>query len=456
MPMTAFQGGVHPPYQKEATREREIRPAALPKIARLPLQQHIGAPAKPVVEVGEHVKRGQLIAEPGGYVSAAVHASVSGRVTAIRPLPHPFGSRLPAIEIESDTWDTPDDFGFRIPDSGLGWGPGGDVDSLAGEEIVEAVHRAGIVGMGGAAFPTHVKLKPPKGVTIHTLILNGAECEPYLTCDFRVMVERADDVIAGARILQRAVSAKQVIVGIEANKEEAIERMSEAASRFPDIAVESLEVKYPQGSELQLIKALADVELPKSKLPLEAGFVVQNVVTAVAVFEAVAHGKPLYERVVTVSGDGVKEPGNFLVRLGTSFGELLEEAGGLAEDAAKVIMGGPMMGLAQHTLEAPVIKGTSGIVVFREEKVDIAEALACIRCGRCETHCPAGLATARIGLAAEFGRFETAEALKVMECIECGCCSYVCPSKRPMTHYMKAAKAEILRKRQREKAASGE
>jgi electron transport complex protein RnfC len=231
--------------------------------------------------------------------------------------------------------------------------------------------------------------------------------------------------------------------------------MSEAARDFSDIAVERVEVKYPQGSELQLIKALADVELPKSKLPLEAGFVVQNVVTAVAVFEAVTQGKPLYERVVTVSGDGVKEPGNFLVRLGTSFGELLEQAGGVAEDAAKVIVGGPMMGLAQYTLEAPVIKGTSGIVVFREEKVDIAEALACVRCARCETHCPAGLATARIGLAAEFGKFEIAEALKVMECIECGCCSYVCPSSRPMTHYMKAAKAEILRKRQREKAASG-
>lgn len=444
--MTAFKGGLHPPYYKEATREREIRPAALPKLVRLPLQQHIGAPAKSVVEVGQHVKRGQLIAEAGGYVSAAVHASVSGKVTAIRPLPHPFGSKLPAIEIESDTWDTPFEETVSV----------GDVESLTPDQVIEAVHLAGIVGMGGAAFPTHVKLKPPKGVTIHTLILNGAECEPYLTCDFRVMVERPDDVVAGARILQKAVSAKRVIVGIEANKEEAIETMSEAARDFSDIAVESMEVKYPQGSELQLIKALADIELPKSKLPLEAGFVVQNVVTAVVVLEAVTKGKPLYERVVTVSGDGVAEPGNFLVRLGTSFGELLEQAGGVAEDAAKVIMGGPMMGLAQHTLEVPVIKGTSGILVFREDEVEIAEALACIRCSRCETHCPAGLATARIGLAAEFGKFEIAEALKVMECIECGCCSYVCPSRRPMTHYMKAAKAEIMRKRQREKAARGE
>ena len=444
--MTAFKGGLHPPYYKEATREREIRPAALPKLVRLPLQQHIGAPAKPVVEVGQHVKRGQLIAEPGGYVSAAVHASVSGKVTAIRPLPHPFGSKSPAIEIESDTWDTPLEETVSI----------GDVESLTPDQIIEAVHRAGIVGMGGAAFPTHVKLKPPKGVTIHTLILNGAECEPYLTCDFRVMIERPDDVVAGARLLQKAVSAKRIVIGIEANKEEAIETMSEAAGDFSDIAVESVEVKYPQGSELQLIKALAGIELPKSKLPLEAGFVVQNVVTALAVFETLAQGKPLYERVVTVSGDGVAEPGNFLVRLGTSFGELLEQAGAVAEDAAKVIMGGPMMGLAQHTYEVPVIKGTSGIVVFREEEVEIAEALACIRCARCETRCPAGLATARIGLAAEFGKFEIAEALKVMECIECGCCSYVCPSKRPMTHYMKAAKAEIMRKRQREKAASGE
>jgi electron transport complex protein RnfC len=445
LPVSVFKGGIHPPYCKEATREREIKTVAPPKVARLPLQQHIGAPSKPVVEVGQHVKRGELIAEPGGYVSAAVHASVSGKVTAIRPLPHPLGSKLPTIEIESDTWDTP----FEEA------GAAGDYLSLSPEEIVEGLYRAGIVGMGGAAFPTHVKLKPPKGKAIHTLILNGAECEPYLTCDFRVMVERADDILQGALLLKKAVAAERIVIGIEANKEEAIERMSKAAGEFADISVERLEVMYPQGSELQLIKALAGVELPKSKLPLEAGFVVQNVVTSLAVYEALATRKPLYERVVTVSGNGVKEPGNFLVRVGTLFSELLEQAGGLTADAAKVIMGGPMMGLAQHTLEVPVIKGTCGILAFREEEVEVCEALPCIRCARCETHCPSGLSTARIGLAAEFGKFQLAEALKVMECIECGCCSYVCPSKRPMTHYMRAAKAEIMRNRQKEKAAGG-
>ncbi len=446
MPITRFKGGVHPPYFKEATRDREIKRAPLPKIVRIPLQQHIGAPAKPVVQIGQHVKTGELVAEAGGYVSAALHASVSGKVTAIRAFPHPFGSKMPAIEIESDGWDTPYEQFQPIADS----------SSLNSEQIIEAVHRAGIVGLGGAAFPTHVKLKPPKGVTIHTLIVNGAECEPFLTCDFRLMIERPSEILRGALLLKKAVSAERVIVGIEANKEEAIDTLSRASASFSDVSVETVEAKYPQGSELQLIKALTGVEIPKSKLPFEAGFVVQNVGTCLAAFEGVTKGKPLYERAVTVAGNGVREPGNFLVRIGMLFEELLAQAGGVADDAAKVIMGGPMMGLSQHTLEAPIIKGTSGILVFREPDAEVSNALACIRCSRCETYCPAGLATARIGLAAEFEKFGIAEALAVMDCIECGCCSYVCPSKRPMTHYMKAAKAEIMQKRQREKVGSAE
>ncbi len=444
MAATGFKGGIHPPYSKEATRHNELKKAPLPKMVRLPLQQHIGAPANPVVKLGEHVKTGQLIAEPGGYISAAVHSSVSGRVTSIRAFPHPLGSRMPAIEIESDGQDTLSD---DIQ-------PVGDYLSLSSEQIVEAVHRAGIVGLGGAAFPTHVKLKPPENVRIHTLVLNGAECEPFLTCDFRLMLERPKEIVQGALLLKKAVSAERIIVGIETNKPEAIESMSRAASGHPDISVESVETKYPQGSELQLMKSLTGVELPKSKLPLEAGFVVQNVATSLAVFEAVAKGKPLYERVVTISGSAVKEPCNLVVRLGTLFSELLVNSAGLADKAAKVIMGGPMMGLAQHTLEVPVIKGTCGILLFREEEVEIADALPCVRCTRCETYCPAGLPTARIGLAAEFGKFGIAESLAVMECMECGCCSYVCPSKRPMTHYMRAAKAEVMRKRQAEKVAS--
>jgi len=444
LPSTSFKRGVHPPYFKEATREGEIGRASLPRIVRIPLEQHIGSPANPVVKLGEHVKTGQLIAEAGGYVSAAIHSSVSGRVTAIRAFPHPFGTKMPAIEIESDGRDT---LSKEIR-------PVRDYLSLSSEEIIEGVHVAGIVGMGGAGFPTHVKLKPPKGRRIHTLILNGAECEPFLTCDFRLMLERPVEVLQGALVLKKAVSGDRIIIGIEANKEEAIESMSGAAASFGEVSVVRLEVKYPQGSELQLIKAVAGVELPKSKLPLEAGFVVQNVATSFAVFEAVAGGKPLYERVVTVAGSGVREPGNFLVRIGTLFSDLLEQAGGIVEDAAKVIMGGPMMGLAQHSLEVPVVKGTSGILVFRDSEVPVLNALPCIHCGRCETHCPSGLPTARIGLAAEFGKYDVTEALGVMECIECGCCSYVCPSKRPMTHYMRAAKAEIMTRRKREKAAS--
>jgi electron transport complex protein RnfC len=446
LPVTTFRGGVHPPYLKELTREREIKRAVPPKIVRLPLQQHIGAPAKPIIELGQYVKVGELIAEPGGYVSAAIHSSVSGKVQAIRPFPHPFGPKMPAIEIESDGTDTLCEELRAIVDP----------LSLSSDEIVERVHDGGIVGLGGAAFPTHVKLKPPPGVKIHTLILNGAECEPLLTCDFRLMVERTDEIVRGALLLKKAVSAERIIIGIEENKEEAIESMSAAATSFPKISVETLEVKYPQGCELQLIQAVADVELPKSKLPLEAGFVVQNVGTALAVYEAVAKGKSLYERAVTVAGDGVKEPGNFMVRIGTSFGDLLEQAGGVIEDVGKVIMGGPMMGLAQYNLEVPVIKGTSGILVFPRAEAAVYQSLACIRCSRCETACPSGLAPARLGLAVEFDKIDIAEALGAMECIECGSCSYMCPSKRPLTHYIRAAKAEILRRRERKKAASGE
>lgn len=444
MPATSFKGGVHPSYCKEPTREGKIRNAALPKTVRIPLQQHIGASANPTVELGQHVKTGERIAEAGGYVSAAVHSSVSGKVTAIRPFPHPLGTKMPSIEIESDGWDT-------ISEDSR---PVSDPLSLRPEEIVEAVQEAGIVGMGGATFPTHVKLNPPAGKRIHTLILNGAECEPFLTCDFRLMMEKPDEILQGGILLKKAVSAERIIIGIEDNKEEAIENMSRAAAALDGISVEKVEVKYPQGSELQLIRSLTGIELPKSKLPLEAGFVVHNVATSLAVFEAVFEGKPLYERVVTVAGSGVKQPCNLMVRIGTLFSDLLEEAGGVAEDAAKVIMGGPMMGLAQYTLEVPVIKGTSGILVFRPPEAKVRRALACIRCGRCETHCPSGLPTARIGLAVEFGKFDVAGALSVMECIECGCCSYVCPSRRPMTQYMRAGKAEIMRRRKKEQVAS--
>lgn len=443
MPTTSFKGGVHPPYLKEATREEEIRRTSLPKIVRIPLQQHIGAPANPVVELGEHVKTGQLIAEPGGYISASVHSSVSGKITAIRLFPHPLGTKMAAIEIESDGRDT------LLDDMR----PVSDYLSMTSEEIVEAVQRAGIVGMGGATFPTHVKLKPPTGRRIHTLILNGAECEPFLTCDFRLMLERPDEILQGALLMKKAVSAERIIIGIEGNKEEAIQTMSKAAASFAEVSVERLEVKYPQGSELQLIEVLAGVELPKSKLPLEAGFVVQNVATSLAVFEAVTKGKPLYERVVTVAGSGIKEPCNLLVRIGTLFKDVVEQAGGVAEDAGKVIMGGPMMGLAEHSLEVPVVKGTSGILVLRRSETPVFAPLSCIRCGRCETYCPSGLPTARIGLAVEFGKFDVARALGVMECIECGCCSYVCPSKRPMTHNMRAGKAEVMQMRERDKVA---
>ena len=433
MQLRTFKRGVHPPYRKQLASDAAIEVMPPPEVVRIPLLQHIGAPAKPIVERGAEVKLGQPITEAGGFVSVPAHSSVSGKVKAIKKFPHPYGRNLTAIEIENNGED-------EVHESVV---PPENRSALSPKDIVELIRNAGIVGMGGAAFPTHVKLSPPEGKKIHTIIINGAECEPYLTCDYRLMVERPRPVIEGAKIIKNVVGAERIFIGIEDNKSDAIEIMNRETDSEPGIEVVSLETKYPQGSELQLIKAILNVALPKSKLPLEAGVIVQNVGTACAVYELIHEGKPLYERLLTITGEPVKNPKNLLVRIGTPLSEIIKFAGGTTGRLRKLIMGGPMMGLAQYTDEVPVIKGTSGVLLLGEQDSDLHPELPCIRCARCEMHCPAYIAPSRIARAVRYDNLDLAQNLNIMECIECGSCAYVCPSKIPLVHYIRLGKADI-------------
>jgi len=440
--LATFRGGIHPASHKELTDERALDAAVPPELVRIPLLQHIGASSRPLVKKGDAVTLGQTIAEPGGFVSVPQHASVSGTVKAIKEFPHASGRHVTAIEIANDGEDTPADELEPI----LDW------QNASSEALRNRVRDAGLVGLGGAAFPTHVKLTPPEEKPIHTVVLNGAECEPYLTCDYRLMLEAPDAILVGAQIIHRCVGARRIVIGIEDNKPRAIEIMRAKAAGLDDVEVVRLPTKYPQGSELQLMKTALGVELPKSKLPMEAGVVVQNVGTALAIYEAVVAARPLVERALTITGAAVGSPCNLRVRIGTLCGDLIEQAGGMNGATGRVILGGPMTGVALDTTDVPVMKGTSGIMLIPRSALVDYELNPCIRCSRCEAHCPARLATARIGLAVELDRIEIAERLHVLECIECGCCSYVCPARRPMTQLMRVGKSKVLRERARRRA----
>ncbi|MDH4161675.1 MAG: electron transport complex subunit RsxC [Nitrospirota bacterium] len=432
-----FEGGVHPSGNKELSAHKPTVPAAIPKRAVIPLSQHIGAPCKPLAVIGQEVKKGEKIGETGGFVSAPVHASISGKVTAIGAFPHSMGSDLPAIVIESDGKDE--------------WVAGlketVDYNVLSPDELKKMVSDAGIVGMGGATFPTHVKLSPPKEKPIDVVILNGAECEPYLTSDHRLMVEKPKEIVEGLRILMRILGVKKGHIGIEANKPDAIEALKKTVAGASDIEVWPVKVKYPQGAEKMLIKAIANRTVPAGGLPMDCGVVVQNVGTAAAIYDAVRFGRPLIERYVTVTGRGVKEPKNFLARIGTPFSQLIEEAGGLTEDAAKVIAGGPMMGMSQFSLDVPVIKGTSGILVLPQAEVSTKSYGPCIRCARCIDACPMMLQPSLLGLFIEKGHYEDAKDYNLMDCFECGSCTFVCPANRPMVQWVKRAKRELAKKK---------
>jgi len=434
-------GGVHPPENKLSA-EKAIEPLALPKQAFIPLNQNLGAPGVAQVAKGDEVKVGQLLAKGEAFISSNVHSPVAGKVLKIDNVQDPSGYKRPAIviNVDGDEWiDGIDRSAGLVKDI-----------KLSQKEIVDKIHEMGIVGLGGATFPSHVKLMVPEGKKAEVLIINGVECEPYLTADHRLMLEKGEEILVGTSILMKGLGVERAIIGIENNKPDAIRNMTELAKNYAGIEVCPLKVKYPQGGEKQLIKATIRREVPSGKLPIEVGAVVNNVGTAFAVYEAVQKNKPLIERVVTVTGKSVSNPGNFMVRIGTPIGELIEKAGGLPEDTGKIIGGGPMMGKALLSLDTPVVKGSSGILILRENESKRVEMKNCIRCGRCISVCPMGLEPILLAQLAEMEMWDDEEQERVMDCIECGSCHYTCPSGRPLLDYIRLGKnrvGQIIRNR---------
>ena len=427
-------GGVHPPENKlSANQAIEVLP--LPKQAFIPLNQNLGAPGVAQVQKGDEIKVGQLLAKGEAFISSNVHSPVSGKVLKIDNVMDPSGYRRPAIviNVDGDKWvdgiDRTDKLVKEI--------------NLSQKEIVEKIHQMGIVGLGGATFPSHIKLMVPEGKTAEVLIINGVECEPYLTADHRLMLEKGEEIMVGITLLMKGLGVERAIIGIENNKPDAIKNMTELAGAYKGIEVCPLKVKYPQGGEKQLIKAIIKREVPSGKLPIEVGAVVNNVGTAFAVYEAVQKNKPLIERVVTITGKSLAKPGNFMVRIGTPIGELIDKAGGLPEDSGKMIGGGPMMGKALLSMDTPVVKGSSGILILRESESKRVEMKNCIRCARCVSVCPMGLEPVLLAQLAEMEMWEESEQEKVMDCIECGSCHYTCPSGRPLLDYIRLGKSRV-------------
>ncbi|MBN2164110.1 MAG: electron transport complex subunit RsxC [Pontiellaceae bacterium] len=433
-----FKGGVHPSDSKALSASCAIQDAPLLDKYVVIMHQNIGAPPQLLVKKGDVVKKGQLLAKAGGFVSVPLHAPTSGTVSAIDKCPGPTGISVPAIHIDADGED----------EWGSPFEPIANWQNCPAGELRQRVWDAGIVGMGGAGFPAHVKLSPPEGKEIDTLILNGAECEPYLTADHRLMLEQAEDVVLGAAILARILGLESAVIGIEENKPDAIAKLEEVAGKY-HVRVQPLPVNYPQGAEKQLIYAITGREVPVGKLPMDVKCVVQNVASAVAVADAVVKGIPSIERVTTVTGRPVKTPGNWRFRIGTPIAKALELAGGITEQPAKLLLGGPMMGIAQSSLGVTVMKNTSGILLISSDEVSLYSSEPCIRCGRCVEVCPMSILPATISQAVENKRFDWAQELNVQACIECGSCSYVCPSHRPLNQHFKWAKVEIASKLRR-------
>jgi Na+-translocating ferredoxin:NAD+ oxidoreductase subunit C len=440
-------GGIHPQYHKDLAKDQPIRAMELPALLRVSMAQHLGAPAKPTVKKGDSVLRGQRIGEPAGFISAAVHAPTSGTVKAVADATTAIGGRAPCVDIEPDGEDTWVDTLTPHPD----W------DALDVSLLLDIVAGAGIAGMGGAGFPTHVKLKPPPDKPIDTVIINGAECEPYLTADHRLMLEHAGDIATGASIIRKILGAETLRVAIEDNKPDAIEAMQKALSAIGgDAEVVALKTEYPQGAEKQQIYAVTGREVPAGGLPMNVGCVVENVGTTLAVWDAVVNGRPLTDRVTTVTGHPVAEPGNVLARLGTSYADLVAFCGGTNGDVAKVISGGPMMGFAQSALDITTTKTTSGLLLLSPAAVSRFLSMPCISCGRCVDACPMYLVPSELSQMLEAEDYETAEELSIMDCIECGCCAFACPAHRPLVQHMRQGKSRVMLRRRQEKAKQKE
>jgi Na+-translocating ferredoxin:NAD+ oxidoreductase subunit C len=430
--LKTFRGGIHPPYRKEVTADIETEAAPVPKQVVIQLRQHVGAPDAPVVAVGERVEAGQKVGESEAFISAPVHSSVSGAVRAVEERESFTGGMVNSVVIDVDE------------NQPAMWTEKKNTDGLSPEQVVEIAKESGLVGLGGAAFPTGVKLAPPLDKPIDTVIINGCECEPFLTCDHRLMLERADDLIAGLQLMMRTVGAERGIIGVEENKMDAVETLRRVTSSLGSIEVVPLQVKYPQGNEKMLIEAVTGRRVPPGKLPSEVGALVQNVGTAVALEDAASTGKPVIERVMTVTGPGIENPKNLLVKIGTTIGDLIEHCGGFSGTPGKVIMGGPMTGFAQKDLSVPVVKGTSGVVVLTEAMLDEEAERECVGCGRCVDACPMFLMPNLIARFVKRGQFDKAdERGGARDCFECGCCSYVCPSNIPHVAYARIAKAEL-------------
>lgn len=431
MKFFGFKGGVHPPENKIQTENQAVEILAAPKMIFIPLLQHIGVPLTPCVEVGERVLKGQIIADSEAFLSVPVHATVSGIVKKIENLPFPLMGNVQTIVIENDEkeeWITLE----KLPE----W------KNSTKEELLGIIRAKGIVGLGGAAFPTHIKLNPPSDVKIDTLLLNGAECEPYLNSDNRVMIEESAKVVEGIKIMKHILKVDSAVIGIEDNKLEAIEIMKKAC-QGTDIEVMPLKTMYPQGGEKSLIKAILNREVPSGKLPSAVGVVVNNTTTAAAIYDAVVNGLPLIDKVVTVTGKGIKEPKNLKAVIGTPISALLESCGYNEENVEKIVMGGPMMGMAQLTLEVPVIKGTSGLLALTREETNYCKPKACIGCGKCVDVCPMSLEPIMYARLAEFSQWEEMAKYNLMDCIECGSCAYICPANRPLTEAIKIGKAKL-------------
>ena len=429
-------GGIHPSDNKQYSKDAAIEPMPLPEVVVIPLAQHIGAPAVATVAKGDKVVAGQVIGTAGGFVSSAIHSSVSGTVKAVDAQPDAQGVLKPCVTIavEGDEWVEGVERGGSVVKN----------INLTPEEIVAKVAQMGIVGMGGATFPTHVKLSIPAGKKADCLIINAVECEPYLTADYRVMIERGEELLVGARILAKAIGVDNIYIGVENNKPDAIKALTKLAGGYVGIEIVPLKMLYPQGGEKQLIAAVTGRQVPSGALPIEVGAVVQNVGTALAVYEAVMKNKPLVERVVTVTGPGLAHPKNLLVRVGTPISALIEYCGGM-EGVGKVVAGGPMMGRAVSNINAPVTKGTSGVLLIPQEEALRQKPSSCIRCAKCVEACPMGLEPYLLAKLSKKEMYDQAESHYIADCIECGCCTYSCPSYLPLLDWLRIGKGEVMK-----------